>query len=66
MFKNEKQIQMFLEKYPYLDSNMINEEIMFTCETHLNEDTSSIIKYIQREFKDEIQIFVLNDGQLIF
>jgi len=52
------------EKYPYLDSNMINEEIMFTCETHINEDTSNIIKYIQHEFKDEIQNFVLNDDQL--
>ncbi len=43
---------------------MINEEIMFTCETHVNEDTSNIIKYIQHELKNEIQNIVLNDGQL--
>jgi hypothetical protein len=64
LFKTKKQIQlfqMFLEKYPYLDSNMINEEIIFTCETHVNEDTSNIIIYIQHEFKDETQNFVLND-----
>jgi len=40
---------------------MINEEIIFTCETHVNEDTSNIIIYIQHEFKDETQNFVLND-----
>jgi ABC-type polar amino acid transport system ATPase subunit len=43
---------------------MINEEIMFTCETHVNEDTSNIIKYIQHQFKYEIQNFVFNEGQL--
>ncbi len=45
LFENEKQtqkFQMFLEKYPYLDSNMNNEEIMFTCETHVNENISNI------------------------
>jgi hypothetical protein len=41
---------MFLEKYPYLDSNMNNEEIMCTCETHVNENTSNIEKYIQHDF----------------
>jgi hypothetical protein len=41
---------MFLEKYPYLDSNMKNEEIMFTCETHVNEDTSNNVKYTQLDF----------------
>jgi ABC-type polar amino acid transport system ATPase subunit len=56
--------QMFKKKNPYLDSNMINEEIMFTCETHVNEDTSNIIKYIQHQFKYEIQNFVFNEGQL--
>jgi len=49
MFENEKQIQFFqmlLEKHPYLDSNMNNEEIMFTCETHVNGNTSNSVKYI--------------------
>jgi len=65
--ENEKHIQLFQffwEKYPYLDSNMNNEEIMFTCETHVNEDTSNILKYVQHDFKDEIKKFVLNDDQL--
>jgi len=69
LFENEKQtqfFQMFLEKYPYLDSNMNNEGIMFTCETHVNENTSNIVKYIQHDFKNEIQNFVLNDDQFIF
>jgi len=43
---------------------MNNEEIMFTCETHVNEDTSNILKYVQHDFKDEIKKFVLNDDQL--
>jgi hypothetical protein len=36
---------MHLEKYPYLDSNMNNEEIMFTYETKINENISNIVKY---------------------
>jgi hypothetical protein len=43
---------------------MNNEKIMFTCETHVNEDTSNIVKYIQHDFKDEIQNFILNDDLL--
>jgi type II secretory ATPase GspE/PulE/Tfp pilus assembly ATPase PilB-like protein len=43
---------------------MNNEEIIFTCETHVNEYMSNIVKYIQHDFKDEIQKFVLNHDQL--
>jgi hypothetical protein len=32
-------------------------------ETHVNEDTSNIIKYIQHDIKYEIQNFVLNHHQ---
>jgi hypothetical protein len=67
LFGNEKQIQLFqknLEKYLYLDSNMNNEKTMFTCETHVNENTSNIVKCIQHDFKDEVQNFVFNDDQL--
>jgi len=42
---------------------MNNEKIMFTYETHVNEDTSNTIKYIQHDFKDEIQNFVFNHDQ---
>jgi hypothetical protein len=34
---------------------------MFTC---VNEDKTNIVKYIQLDFKDEIQSFVLNHDQL--
>jgi hypothetical protein len=34
---------------------MNNEEIMFTYEIHVNDDTSNIVKYIQHNLKDEIQ-----------
>jgi hypothetical protein len=40
---------------------MNNEEIMFTCEIHVNENTSNIEKYIQHDFLNEIQNFVLID-----
>jgi hypothetical protein len=35
-----------VSSHAYRRNNMINEEIMYTCETHVNEDTSNIIKYI--------------------
>jgi hypothetical protein len=53
-----------LEKYPYLNLNLKNEEIMFTCTSNVNENTRKIIKYIQHDFKDEIQNYVLNYDQL--
>jgi len=37
---------------------------MFTCETHVNEYMSNIVKYIQHDFKVEIQNFILNHDQL--
>jgi predicted metal-dependent hydrolase len=58
LFENEKQTQPFQIKkyiYPNLNSNMNNEEIMFTYEIHVNDDTSNIVKYIQHNLKDEIQ-----------
>jgi len=50
---------MFLEKYPYLNPNLNNENIILICETNMNKK-SNIMKYIQHEFKDEIQICVFN------
>jgi len=67
LFENEKQtqlFQMFVEKFPCLDSYMNNGKTMFTCETHVNENTSNIVKYIQHKFEDEIQNFVFNHDQL--
>jgi hypothetical protein len=64
LFENEKQIQlfqMFLKKNPY--SSMNNEKRVFTYETHVNEDTSNTIKYIQHDCIDAIQKFVLNHDQ---
>jgi hypothetical protein len=51
------------KKTPNLNSNMNNEKIMFTYETHVNDNTSNIVKYIQHNFKDEIQNFVLSHYQ---
>ncbi len=52
---------MFLKKNPY--SSMNNEKRVFTYETHVNEDTSNTIKYIQHDCIDAIQKFVLNHDQ---
>jgi short-subunit dehydrogenase involved in D-alanine esterification of teichoic acids len=63
LFEHEKQTQlvgMFLEKHPYLNPNINNEGIMLTSETYIY----NIMKYIQRDFKDEIQNYVLSSNQL--
>jgi hypothetical protein len=55
LFENEKQTQLFqmlLEKYPYLNPNWKEEEMMSTCALNMNENTW---KYIQHDFKDEIK-----------
>ncbi len=53
---------MFLEKHPYLNPNINNEGIMLTCETYIH--IYNIRKYIQCDFKDEIQNYVLSSDQL--
>lgn len=66
LFENGKQTQLFQIKkniYPNLNSNMNNEEIMFTYEKHVNDNTSNIVKYIQHNFKDKMKKFVRNHYQ---
>jgi hypothetical protein len=67
LFENEKQtkfFEMFLEKYPYLNLNLKDEEIMSKCTSNVNENTKKIIKHIQHDFKYERQNYVLNYDQL--
>ncbi len=69
MFENEKQTQLFelfWEKYPYLHSTLKFENAKFTCEKNMNEDVLNCIKYVEHDFKDEIQHHTLNNEQLIF
>ncbi len=37
---------------------MNNDKIMLTYETHVNEDTSNTIKYIQHDFKDGAKVMI--------
>ncbi len=65
MFENEKQTQlgeMFSEKYPYLNPNSNNEKILLIHETNMNKKI--ITKYIQHDFKGEIQNCVFSSNRL--
>jgi hypothetical protein len=67
LFENEKQTQLFelfWEKYPYLHSTLKIENAKFTCEKNMNEDILNCMKYVEHDFKDEIQDHTLNDEQL--
>lgn len=49
LFENEKQtkfFEMFLQKYPYLNLNLKDEQIMSTCTSNVNENTKKFIKHI--------------------
>ncbi len=66
LFENEKQTQLFHKKkiksiFRIKYEQWRNNVYMFTC---VNEDKTNIVKYIQLDFKDEIQSFVLNHDQL--
>ncbi len=66
-FENEKQTQLFelfWEKYLYLHSTLKIEIVKFTYETNMNEDVLKCIKYVELDFKDEIQDEILNNEQL--
>lgn len=56
-------VEMFSKKYPYLNPNLNNEKIMLISETNMNKK-SNIMKYIQHDFKDEIQNCVFSFNQL--
>jgi len=53
---------MLLEKYPYLDSNMNNDQLILTLKKWRWK--WKYVKYSQHGFNDKIQNFVFNDGQL--
>jgi hypothetical protein len=66
-FENEKQTQLFelfWEKYPYLHSTLKVENTKFTYEKNFNEDVVKCIKYVEHDFKDEIQDYTFNNEQL--
>ncbi len=52
------------EKYPYLHSTLKVENTKFTHETNFNEDVVKCIKYVEHDFKDEIQDYTFNNEQL--
>jgi hypothetical protein len=56
--------ELFWEKHLYLHSTLKIENIKFTYETNMNEDVLKCIKYVELDFKDEIQDEILNNEQL--
>jgi hypothetical protein len=67
LFENEKQTQLFelfLGKYPYLHSTFKIENMKFTYETNMNENVLKCIKYVEHDFKEEIQDEILNNEPL--
>ncbi len=67
MFENEKQTQLFelfWGKYPYLHLTFKFENMKFTYETNMNENLFKSVKYVEHDFKEEIQDEILNNEQL--
>ncbi len=64
LFENEKKTQvfeLFWEKYPYLHLTLKIEIMKFTYETNMNEDVLKCIKYVEHDFKDQVQDQIFNN-----